>query len=369
LTQEIARNDELTVFLLGALQIHPRVSWTDLATVLGVNATTLSRRWQILQEEGLAWVTCIPADDDDWFYLAPHGATAYVEVSCRPGARNNVIAQIATDREAWSIECTSGTRDLLLSVTAATTRALDDYTTNVLGAIDGIVSVRTNPVRRFLASPSGWRISGLRAGQRSTLMAMAKLAERPLRHHEPTELERHVMAELSIDGRATATEISRATGFSVSAVNGAVGRIASAPWAQFRVDFAQEQLGWDVMASLWITAPQSQVPEIGNMLRRFPAEVREAVSMIGGANLYVHIWAKDFDTLDSIEEMITGSFPLVRLADRWITTRFAKRAGAILGSDGRRESFVPMLPPLGAARVTAGSPGAPISTSPGKDSL
>jgi len=347
LTQEIAQNDILTISLLAALQISPRASWTDLAPILGVNATTLSRRWQSLKDDGLAWVTCMPAGDEDWFFLAPHGATAYVEVICRPGRRDEVITRIASTQEAWSIECTSGPRDLLLSVTTATARSLDDYTTRVLGAIDGVEAVRTNPVRGFLATPSGWRVGGLRAAQRSTLLAMAKSTEREVRHRHPTGLERRVMQELSIDGRATATEISRVTGYSISAVNSAIGRITSAPWAQFRVDFAQEHLGWDVMASLWITAPQSQVSEIGTMLRRFPAEVREAVSMFGAANLYVHIWAQDYDTLDSIEEMITESFPSVRLADRWITTRFAKRAGVVLDRDGRRESFVPMLPPDG----------------------
>ncbi len=62
-------SEDLTVALLAALQIHPRGSWTEIAPVLGVDASTLSRRWQHLQDEGLAWVTCQPSSVHDWYFI------------------------------------------------------------------------------------------------------------------------------------------------------------------------------------------------------------------------------------------------------------------------------------------------------------
>lgn len=338
-------HDSSVVDLLAALQLHPRASWTELAPLLGVDPSTLSRRWRALREDGLAWVICQPSSSSDWFYFPPYGSTAFVELVCRPGRRDDVVAELVARPEVWTVECTSGVRDLLLSVTLPNARALDQYTNRVLGTIDAVMTVRTNPVRRFLFTPSDWRIDGLDTRRKAAVTELAERAARAVPDRPPSALERTVMSSLAADGRATAQSIAAASGYSLSGVNGAIRRIMGSGWASLRVDFAQEMLGWDIMASLWIQAPQSKIPEIGALLRRFPGDVREAVALVGSTNLYVHIWTKDFETIDAIEELITGSFPGVRLADRWITTRFAKRAGVVMGTDGRRHGFVPPVSP------------------------
>ena len=334
-------HDAPIVDLLASLQLHPRASWAELGPILGADPSTLSRRWRGLNDEGVAWVTCQPSSRTDWHYFAPHGSTAFVEVVCSAGRRDEVVDEIVHHPEIWTVECTSGARDLLLSVTLPNSRALDHFTNRVLGGIPAVEAVRTNPVRRFLSTPSDWRIDGLTARQRQAVSALADAAARPVADRPPSTLERLVMNGLAANGRATSQEIADEIGFSLSGVNSAIRRIMGSGWASLRVDFAQETLGWDVMASLWIEAPQANVPEIGALLRRFRGDVRQAVSLVGSANLYVHVWTKDFATLDSIEELITASFPGVRLADRWITTRFAKRAGVLLGDGGRRIGFIP----------------------------
>lgn len=56
----LAGLDALDQALVHALQIAPRAGWSVIAPVLGVDAATLRRRWQRLQDAGAAWVTCHP---------------------------------------------------------------------------------------------------------------------------------------------------------------------------------------------------------------------------------------------------------------------------------------------------------------------
>ena len=57
---EFSMVDETDLSLVHALQINPRVTWTRLARILEVDASTLTRRWTRLTREGLAWFTCYP---------------------------------------------------------------------------------------------------------------------------------------------------------------------------------------------------------------------------------------------------------------------------------------------------------------------
>ncbi|KAF2777014.1 hypothetical protein STPH1_1673 [Streptomyces sp. OM5714] len=62
--------------LVDALQLQPRASWTDLGRVLGVNASTVARRWERLSSSGLAWMAAYPHPADflhiHWSVVGPH---------------------------------------------------------------------------------------------------------------------------------------------------------------------------------------------------------------------------------------------------------------------------------------------------------
>ena len=48
--------DDVDFALVNALQLSPRAGWAQLEAVLGVDASTLSRRWARLIESGLVWI-------------------------------------------------------------------------------------------------------------------------------------------------------------------------------------------------------------------------------------------------------------------------------------------------------------------------
>lgn len=341
--------------LLAALQLRPRASWESLAPILEMSPTTLARRWRGIQEKGIAWITCTPtfpaidamreAASADWFYLAPHGSTAYIEIACHPGERDAVVEQLVRDPRCWTVACTSGGRDVTVAITMPSPEELDAFVHGRVGVLPGVRSLGVNPLRGFLQTASSWRIGALTAVQREALLQLP-VRRPPVRSEagRPRGLDLEVMRVLAEDGRASASRIAGEIGYSVSSVSDAIARLQASRAAEWRLDLAQSLFGWKVMATLSIRAPQARILEIGAQLRHFSQEVREAVSMISDANLQVHVWAKQLETVDAVEEMLNVQFPEVRVEDRWLSTRFAKRAGVVLDEHGRRLSVVPIFP-------------------------
>ncbi|XGU19992.1 AsnC family protein [Rhodococcus sp. 3Y1] len=48
------KDDDLR--LLNALQIRPRASWSELSRAIGSDPVTLTRRWERLHSQGIAWI-------------------------------------------------------------------------------------------------------------------------------------------------------------------------------------------------------------------------------------------------------------------------------------------------------------------------
>lgn len=336
--------DALTEALIGALQLHPRASWSHLAPILDVDASTLSRRWRRLHDSGLAWVTCLPSRTKDWFSFPPFGATVLIELEVAPGGRDAVAARVAHDARIATIEATTGQRGLVLHARFRTPREQDEYVESVLGSIPGIIAARQTPVREMIVSPAAWRTGKLPAPQHHAAVELSRIdAGRTVTRH-PTVLELRVLRELGADGRRSAADIARRIGYSLSAVNSAIPRaVHGSGIAEFHVDFAAEHLGWTTMGTILLQAPRAQLAEIGAALWRYPGHVRTALALFGQANLAVSIWSREHWAIEVMEEMITTSFPQVRVADRWSTTRFYKRDGALLRSDGSREGFVDVI--------------------------
>ena len=82
--------------LINALQIAPRLSWSDASEVLGVHATTLAARWERLRAAGASWTTAHLIGDPKQMCLA------FVAVDCEMNRREQVTASLAAVPETTS---------------------------------------------------------------------------------------------------------------------------------------------------------------------------------------------------------------------------------------------------------------------------
>lgn len=326
--------DEADLALVHALQLNPRVAWARLAGVLDVDASTLSRRWSRLSGEGLAWFTCYPANTLDW---TAYEALAFVEVECVPGKRPTVVERLSLLAGVWNIDVTAGRRDLMLTVIGRSMIELDSEIVESVNAVIGVVASRTHFARRIFADGSDWRLDALSPAQQQAV-TVPQAKQRALR---PAHGDLELIHLLGPDARLPASRVAQRLGCSVSTASRRIERVIGSEFTKVRCEIAHYLAGWHVSATLWLDVPQQDLTSIATAIARLP-HVRICATVVGQANLVAQIWLHRLEDLDQFEMVVGKQFGGTRVVDRWVTPRFAKRLGHIIGPDGRRMEFVPL---------------------------
>ncbi|QTX03834.1 Lrp/AsnC family transcriptional regulator [Agromyces archimandritae] len=332
--------DILDFELMNALQLAPRIPWAQLAPILNSDPSTLSRRWHRLVDDHVVWTTCVYAA------VPAHGSQvplemrvrgAIVEIVCAPGRREAVIRAMSELSHISSVHCTSGARDLYLTIFAPGLLAIDRYVDGLGDVIDGILATRTHYIRTTFQDGASWRLNALAPRQRRALEA--SLPD-PIARAVPTRAHLELIEALSRDVRRPVSAVSAEFGKSLAAVSRGIDTLLGAPWVRWRVDFAHNLVGWDASATIWLAVPQAELEKVAASLCLLP-QVRWCASVAGPANLMASLWLRDLDELDDIEGKLTKVFPRLTITDRWLTPRIAKRLGNVLDDSGRWERFVP----------------------------
>jgi DNA-binding Lrp family transcriptional regulator len=328
--------DDVDFALVNALQVSPRAGWSQLEAILGVDSTTLSRRWTKLVEGGLAWSSCFAVTRPERAQL-PTGVLALVEVSCVAGEREKVIETIALNPSVLTIDCTSGSRELILTLSFMSVSEVDAYVATELAAVPGVLATRTHFTRTFFKEGTSWRLGVLNQRQVRALndLPVTGIDAPPA----PTRLHELVIAGLAGDIRRSATSIADEIGKSVATVTRAIGQIMHASWARTRIDFAHNVVGFDASVMVWFSVPHHQLETVGAGLAMMP-ETRMCCSVVNSANLAVVLWLHDLREFDAIETRIARAFPSAQIEDRWMLPRFAKRIGHVLTPAGLHAEFI-----------------------------
>lgn len=329
--QESVTLDELDLALLNALQIRPRVGWTELGRVLGVDPGTLARRWSRLTESGSAWVTCYPG-------AGASGSLAYVEVRAAPGAVREVATTLASDPHVLTVELLSGTCDLLLVVAATELAVLARYVLHRLSAVPGVTEVGTRLVTRLFGEGSRWRLRSLEPAQNR---ALGEAATRTMARRPPTKEDEALLLALGEDGRMSYAELADRTGLSPATARRRMARLLAAGSAVLRCEVAHSLSGWPVSLTLWAQAPPPALEEIARWTMTLP-EMRSIAALVGPANLVMFAWLRSPEDSLRLEVEITRRFPALTVTDRALTLETVKQMGRLVDAAGRCVGNVPM---------------------------
>lgn len=329
--------------IISALQINPRISWSRLGEILAADPTTLSRRWQRLLDDGLVWTTCFestPAERRNPVRVA------VVEIACQPGGREELAAALREEPLCYSLQYTSGDRDLVAMLSGPTLMALDDLVQERVAPQPGVVHTRTHYLHTLYRQGPEWRLRGITAAQARDVAQTL-----PPRNPNATakRIHRDLIAALSPEPRAPISQLSQALGHSVPALARAVEVLLSADWVRFRIDLAHEHLGWEAEVVLWMDLEPSGVPRLAERLDRMD-ETRLCASMSGRANLTATLWLRRLTDLSDFEQRLRALEPTLQIVDRWIVPRVAKRLGHVLDRRGLHERYIPIGVPETAAR-------------------
>ncbi|MFD3745389.1 Lrp/AsnC family transcriptional regulator [Nocardia sp. NPDC058633] len=334
-----SRFSELDLALIDALQTAPRAAWSQVGKALGIDATTVARRWDRLRAEGMAWITA--------YESAKTTTVAFVEVRCRPQAMDAVSAAVTALPWVFSVEETAGDYDLLLSVGAPDLPTLGRWTRRDIGALPGLRSTRTRVGITLFSEGADWQIRAMGPAQRATLSTerpSSRTSYSSLSHNRPSAEDQALLTALGADGRLSYTALGVASGLSEHTARRRVHRMIRDGELLVRCDLAHPLAGLPTSVSFRMSVPHADLEAAGSTLAR-QANVRLCASVSGPHNLFVQVVLHGLHGIDAFETLLAERLPTLRVKDRTITLKSAKRLGWLLDEQGRAIGRVPLGPP------------------------
>lgn len=323
---------EADLSLVHALQISPRAPWSRLGHVLGIAPTTAARRWEHLTGSGAAWISCQPLSDGS-------PAVAVVEISCRPDAVAEVADVLGRDPEAMTVDLTSGSRDLLVTVSCSDELALASYLLDRLGAVAGIDSVHSHPLVGAYTDASRWRLRSLTPAQESAMQE--SLPQRTERITTGSALDRRLVALLSEDGRRSTADLAAHIEQSESTVRRRMQALLASGALRLRCEVARTLTEWRFVEWFFLRVPAEGIDQTGRLLASVP-EVRAVLPAAGPHNVLVAAWLRSIADGQRLETQLRRRLPAVEVADRAIVLRPRKLVGRLLDHRGFATAVVPL---------------------------
>ncbi|WP_405927102.1 Lrp/AsnC family transcriptional regulator [Streptomyces sp. NBC_00035] len=330
--------DELDRGVVHALQIHPRAPWTLVGDVLGVNPVTVARRWQRLQDAGLAWVTAYPRLSN-----ARVVVTGVIEVDTEPGASADVARALAAEPSVANIKLTAGGRDLVAAVQTRDLAELARLTTLMFQRIPGVRATRTHVSTGVPIEGSRWRLRSLDALQSARIEAALPPPGRSATESGWDSLDAWLLELLCMDGRTSVNDLSVATGASLTTVRRRLQSLL-ATRLSLRCDLARPLSGWPLSAVYFASVPAQRLEEAGRVLSGI-REVRSCAITTGPHNLVIDVWLRALGDVHAFEAHLSRQLPYLTIDDRSVVLSTVKHMGRLLAEDGRSVGVVPLRHP------------------------
>ncbi|GAA2104276.1 AsnC family transcriptional regulator [Streptomyces albiaxialis] len=340
---------ELDIALVNALQLNPRADWSELAGALRHAPKTLARRWGALSGSGSAWVTVGPGQG-----FLRHGCAAFLTVTCRPGARQNVAEALVAEPGVVSMSATSGAADFLVDAFAPDLDGLYELLSERIETVEGIAGVTSLVGLTTYREGSRWRAQALDLEQ-STRLTRPEAAAPRRPGPAPDALDSALLAALSYDARTPWADLADQCGTTGPTARRRVEKLIASGRIALRCEGAHTLLGPVVPTTFLLTVPPDEMNHAGEVLGRL-AQCRVVEAITGPSNLLLTMWFRGTAEIAPFEAALVRELPSLAIADRYVSLRTHKRGGHILDTAGRSIAVIPPTPLFAAAgeRWTSG---------------
>ncbi|MEU6375807.1 AsnC family transcriptional regulator [Streptomyces sp. NPDC046909] len=329
---------EADLRVLHAVQLAPRASWAQIAQVLGVDPATVARRWARLATSGSAWLSAHPGPG-----AVERVTVSFVEVDCATDQMLPIADALARDPRVGSVEHVTGGRDLLLTVFTAGLDALSDFVLHGVSRIPGVRSIRSQVGTRLFVEGSKWQLRTLEPAEQRRLARSVSTSSASASAPAEADL-RAVLRLLAENGRMGVSELADRMGVSRPTARRRVEAVLASRAVVVRCDVPHALTGWPVSVTLWADVPPEEHGNVARTLAGLP-ETRVCLGLTGGAaNLVIALWLRGLDDVQRLESVLAERVPRLRFVDRAVALRHTKRAGTLLGPDGRAAEQVPIDP-------------------------
>lgn len=309
---------EVDLALVHALQVNARAPWSQIASVIGVDAGTAARRWAAINEQGLAWFSVWPTPERH----APRSDAALVRVASvvRPETLDGWL------RTPWvlGVERTSAGLTMLVIGHGG----LAELERRIVETFPPVHA----PVVEYAAAvpreDSCWRLQSLSAGQSASLRPdEVEVGARVPRE----EVVEEVTTLLREDARMSLGTLAQRMGVSDATARRTVERLVGRGLLRVGCDVSMPAvgLGRGVVVRARV---RGGAYERGNDAALRTAAVHRVLNLVGPAPLTVSCRLGSLTQLVALEREWGED---VEVVDRWTVTETLKRNGHLLGPDGR----------------------------------
>ncbi|NHP13163.1 Lrp/AsnC family transcriptional regulator [Rhodococcus sp. KBW08] len=319
---QMLKDDDLR--LLNALQIRPRASWSELSRAIGSDPVTLTRRWERLHSQGIAWIAAYRGGPIV-------SATALLEIECAPAQTLGVAEQIAHDPEVLTVDLTTGNRDLLVTLTCTDLDQLSRYVLERTRSLPMITAMRTQIVSSANSDARNWRLRALDADEIAALEATPPAKIRGVR--ASGEEQSQLFDILSREPRITVSALAAALGVTPARAGALLSHELSTGRLVVRTEIARPYSGWPVYAwyFLRLDGRKEAIAQRLSHLR----EARLVASTIGSYDIALAVWLRSIDDVQRLEGYLAEQFPGVSVVDRSIVLRTPHHLHRTIDVSGR----------------------------------
>jgi DNA-binding Lrp family transcriptional regulator len=256
----------------------------------------------------------------------------------------HVALELARHPPAISVELTSGSADILVTVAAADLNRMSHYLLEHLGQVAHVLTTRARLATRLYAEGSVWRLGELPADV-VRLLEQERPDNVPVTASEvpapTTDALKAMLTHLSLDGRASYAELAEVTGVSPTTARRQVDHLLRTGMVLPRTDVSAAVCGWPVQAYLWANAPVETRAETARALSRL-RQARLCATVTAGPSLVLGTWLRTVEEVHRLELAIAAKLPKVEVIDRLVVLRAVKRMGRLLDDHGRAIGHVPV---------------------------
>ncbi|MFE1841523.1 Lrp/AsnC family transcriptional regulator [Streptomyces sviceus] len=321
--------DDLDRGLIHALHIDGRAPFSRIASVLGVSAQTVARRYRRLSaESGLRVVGLTD----------PHqsGRTQWlVRLTVTPRSARDIAGALVRRRDTSWVKSASGGTEIVAVVHApndsATDRSLLLYD---IPRTAGITAVSAHCLlHTYVGGSANWRRSteALDEDQRRALREGVAADGAPRR---PAAGDAELLAALEKDGRAGQGELARATGWAPATVGRRLAELRASGALFFDVEVDAGLFGVTTRALLWMSVPPSRLERVVAELSGHD-ELAFLAATTGPTNLVAQALCRDPADLHRYLTRRLGALEEIRSLETSPVLRNLKAASPVLMTAAR----------------------------------
>lgn len=324
--------DALDRRLIHALLRDGRLSFRQIADVLGSSEQTIARRYRRLREAGIVRVIVLR---DPRRYRE----NVFLRIRTKPGAAAPIGESLARRDDVSWVALGAGGTEVTCSMRSDDPGDRDALILQRLPKVSQVTEVSSATLLHVFGEgrSADWQglddplddaeleALGARAPRPGELAAGV---DEPVLAPDDDDLLRH----LAVDGRMTFSALAAAVGRPEAVVARRVGALLDRGTLWVRTEIATAPLGFHTTAALWLTVAPSDLEDVGAEIAAHP-EVEFAGAVSGSANLVVSVICRDNPDLYRYLTRRLGSIDAIRESEIVVAVRRLKQAGTTMDGD------------------------------------